>query len=105
MEMNPSEDKYLPLQHLKRLLEEISEDLVEEDSEDDNDNEEEYDENEKLIDIDFKNTEITAKLQSLITDAESAINSGQRTVMFSGLELKVNSKDLKTVKKCNAGSY
>ena len=89
----------------ERLLEEISEDLVEDDSEDDNNNEEEYDENEKLIDIDFKNTEITAKLQSLITDAESAINSGQRTVMFSGLELKVNSKDLKTVKKCNAGSY
>ena len=51
------------------ILEELINDLVEDDSEEDNDNDEQYGENEKLIDIDFSNTEITSKLTNLLTDA------------------------------------
>ena len=80
-------------------ISELSNGLVDDDSEEDNDNDKEYDENVKLIDIDFSNTEITSKLTNLLTDAESAISSGKTTVQFSGLELRVNSKDLNTVKK------
>ena len=84
---------------VSHFMEELSNDLVEDDSEEDNDNDKEYDENVKLIDIDFSNTEITSKLTNLLTDAESAISSGKTTVQFSGLELRVNSKDLNMVKK------
>ena len=84
---------------VSHFMEELSNGLVEDDSEEDNDNDKEYDENVKLIDIDFSNTEITSKLTNLLTDAKSAISSGKTTVQFSGLELRVNSKDLNTVKK------
>ena len=84
---------------VSHFMEELSNGLVEDDSEEDNDNDKEYDENVKLIDIDFSNTEITSKLTNLLTDTESAISSGKTTVQFSGLELRVNSKDLNTVKK------
>ena len=48
---------------VSHFMEELSNDLVEDDSEEDNDNDKEYDENVKLIDIDFNYSTLILQTQ------------------------------------------